>query len=251
MQAGLYIAYTGARTAERKIEQIAHNLANTSSAGYKQDKSVEKGVVPLAFFMGQDQVTDTGDATATALLYSTPAVEYVDFTPGTMRATGNPLDLAIDGDAFFTVSAPAGERLTRAGNFRVDGAGNLVTPSGEKVLGSNGPVRVGEGTLTVTREGRLMLDGAAVDTLKLQKVADPLKLVKAGNGLFEAPAAVPLLPADPTTTVNQGFIEESNVSPVQGMTEMIEASRMFDAYMKMITTISELASKASNDLGRV
>ncbi len=251
MQAALYIAYTGARTAERRIEQISQNLANASSAGYKQDKAVDKGVVPIAFFTGEDQLTDTGEATPTALLYSTPAVEYVDFSPGAMRATGNPLDMAIDGDAFFTVSTAAGERLTRAGNFRVDGAGNLINASGDKVLGNGGPIRVGEGTLTVTREGQVMLDGAVVDTLKLRKVADPSRLVKIGNSLFEAPADVPLVSAGQEVTVNQGFLEESNVAPVQGMTEMIEASRMFDAYMKMITTISELASKASNDLGRV
>ena len=248
----MYIAYTGARTAERKIEQIAQNLANASSAGYKQDKSVDKGVVPMAFFVGQDQVSITGEVTdATALLYSTPAIEYVDFSPGPMRATANPLDLSLDGDAFFTVATPQGERLTRAGNFRVDGAGNLSTPSGEKVLGGGGPIHVGEGAFIVGRDGQVSVDGAVVDTLKLRKVADPQRLVKTGNSLFAAPQDLPLLPAGQDVTVNQGFIEESNVAPVQGMTEMIEASRMFEAYMKMINTISELAAKASNDLGRV
>ncbi len=247
----MYIAYTGARTAERKIEQIAQNLANASSAGYKQDKSVDKGVVPMAFFVGKDQVSITGDVSDAALLYSTPAIEYVDFSPGPMRSTGNPLDLAVDGDAFFAVSTPGGERLTRAGNFRVDGAGNLATPSGEKVLGSGGPIHVGEGTLTVGRDGQVSVDGAVVDTLKLLRVADPQRLVKTGNSLFVAPQDLPLLPAGQDVTVNQGFLEESNAAPVQGMTEMIEASRMFEAYMKMINTISELAAKASNDLGRV
>jgi len=248
----MYIAYTGARSAERKMERIAQNLANVSSAGYKQDKSVDKGVVPMAFFLGQDQVSATGEVTdPTALLYSTPAIEYVDFSPGPMRSTGNPFDLAVDGDAFFTVSTPSGERLTRAGNFRVDGAGDLATPSGEKVLGGGGPIHVGEGTLSVGRDGQVSVDGAVVGTLKLQKVADPRRLVKTGNSLFEAPPDLPLLPAGQDVTVNQGFLEESNTGAVQGMTEMIEASRMFEAYMKMMTTISELAAKASNDLGRV
>ena len=246
----MYIAYTGARNAERKLEQIAQNLANVSSAGYKQDKSVDKGVVPMAFFAGKDQVSTTGEVSDTALLYSAPAIEYVDFSPGPLRATGNPLDLALDGDAFFTVTTPRGERLTRAGNFRVDGAGNLATPSGEKVLGSGGPISVGEGVLTVGRDGQLSVDGAVAGTLKLQKVADPERLVKTGNSLFEAPKDLPLLPAGQEVTVNQGFVEESNAGAVQGMTEMIEAARMFEAYVKMMTTISELAAKATNDLGR-
>lgn len=247
----MYIAYTGARNAERKLEQIAQNLANVSSAGYKQDKSVDKGVVPMTFFVGRDEVSITGEVSDTALLYSTPAIEYVDFSPGPMRATGNPFDLALDGDAFFTVATPRGERLTRAGNFRVDGAGNLATPSGEKVLGNGGPIRVGEGVLTVGRDGQLSVDGAVVDTLKLRKAADPGRLVKTGNSLFEAPKDLALLPAGQDVTVNQGFIEESNSGAVQGMTEMIEASRMFEAYVKMMTTISELTAKATNDLGRV
>ena len=251
MQEGMYIAYTGARNAERKLELIAQNLANASSAGYKQDKSVDKGVVPMTFFVGSGEVSDTGTLSENALLYSTPAIEYVDFSPGPMRATGNPLDVALDGDAFFAVQGLQGERLTRAGNFRVDGAGNLVTPSGEKVLGNSGPIRVGEGALTVGRDGQVSVDGAVVDTLKLRKVADPQRLVKTGNSLFGAPPDLPLLPAGQDVTVNQGFIEESNVGAVQGMTEMIEASRMFEAYMKMMTTISELAAKASTDLGRV
>jgi len=250
LQAGMYIAYTGARAAERKMEQVANNLANASSAGYKQDKSVDKGVVPLAFSAGRDRVSLSGEAPGAQLLYRTVGAQYIDFTPGPTRATGNPLDLAIDGDAFFTVATPRGERLTRAGNFRVDASGNLVTPSGEKVLGNGGPIRVGEGTVAVGRDGGVSVDGAVVDTLKLRKVADPQRLVKTGNGLFEAPGDLPLLPAGPDVAVHQGFLEESNVAAVQGMTEMIEASRMFDAYMKMISTISDINAKASNDLGR-
>lgn len=246
----MYIAYTGARNAERKLEQIANNLANVSSAGYKQDKSVDKGVVPLTFAVGQDRVSISGEPPGAQLLYRTTGAQYVDFSPGAMRATANPFDLAIDGDAFFTVATPRGERLTRAGNFRVDAAGNLVTPSGEKVLGNGGPIHVGGGTLTVGRDGQLSIDGAVADTLKLRKVADPQRLVKTGNSLFEAPPDLPLLAPGQDVTVNQGFLEESNAGAVQGMTEMIEASRMFEAYTKMMTTISELAAKASNDLGR-
>ncbi len=246
----MYIAYTGARNAERKMEQVANNLANVSSAGYKQDKSVDQGVVPLVFAAGPDQASLSGATPGAPLLYRTTGAQYVDFSPGPMRATGNPFDVALDGDAFFTVASSGGERLTRAGNFRVDAAGNLVTPSGEKVLGNGGPIHVGEGTVTVGRDGQVSVDGAAVDTLKLRKVADPRRLVKTGNNLFESPPGLPLLPAGQDVTVNQGFLEESNAAAVQGMTEMIEASRMFEAYMKMMTTISELAAKASNDLGR-
>lgn len=255
MQAGLYIAYTGARAAEKKMEQIANNLANSSSAGYKQDKSVEGGVeaamLPLLLSADPEAALVTGEPPGGKLLYSTPIAQYVDVSPGPMNATGNPLDLAIDGEGFFTVATPAGERLTRAGNFHVDAQGDLVTVSGEKVLGGGGPIRVGEGSVFVAGDGQVMVDGAPVDTLRIQKVADPLTLVKEGKNLFSVTPGTALLPAGADTRIMAGMIEGSNVSMMQGMTEMVNASRMFEAYMKMMSTVSELNAKAASDLGRV
>lgn len=251
MQAGMYIAYTGARAAEKKLEQVANNLANISSAGYKQDRSVDAGVVPAASVAGPDRLSLSGETGGARLLYSTPASQYIDLSPGAMRPTGNPTDLAIEGEGFFTVRTPQGDRLTRAGNFRIDAAGDLATVDGGKVLGTNGPIRIGEGKLGVTAEGQVTVDGAVVDTLRIQKPADPSVLRKEGHSLFAFPSDTRLLPASADSRIQQGTLEEANVSPMAGMSEMIEASRMFDAYMKMMTTISELNGKASNDLGRV
>jgi flagellar basal-body rod protein FlgG len=247
----MYIAYTGARAAEKRLEQVANNLANASSAGYKQDKSVDSGVVPAASAFGVPRVAPAGEATGGQLLYSTPALQYTDLGPGPLRPTGNPTDLSVEGEGYFTIQTQDGIRLTRAGNFRIDAAGDLATVGGGKVLGANGPIRVGEGALGVTAEGQVTVDGAVVDTLRIRKPADPALMKKEGHALFAVPEGVELLPAGADIRIQQGSIEESNVSPISGMTEMIEASRMFDAYMKMMTTISELNSKASNDLGRV
>ncbi len=252
MQAGMYIAYTGARAAERKIEQIANNLANVSSAGFKQDRTVQTGVVPLVFASGPDTVSLSGETPGASLLYSTPAIHFTDYSPGVIRQTGSPYDLAIDGNGFFTVQTPDGKiRLTRGGNFHVGTTGEIVTPSGAKLLGSGGPIRAGEGDVVVTRDGQVSVDGAVVGTLRIQKVSDPQRLVKRGNSLFEVPADLPLQPAGADVTVMQGMLEESNVNPVAGMTDLIEVSRVFEAYMKMMTTVSDIASKATNDLGRV
>jgi flagellar basal body rod protein FlgG len=149
------------------------------------------------------------------------------------------------------VQSKGGIRLTRAGNFRIDAAGDLATVDGGKVLGANGPIRVADGKLGVTAQGEVTVDGAVVDRLRLQKPSDPAALSKEGHSLFVVPQGTPLVAAGADVRVQQGSIEEANLSPVAGMTEMVEVSRMFDAYMKMMTTISELNSKASNDLGRV
>ncbi len=247
----MYIAYTGARVAEKRMEQLANNLANASSVGYKQDKSSDAGVVPLTVGMEPEVFVATGEDPAGMLLYSTPSAQYVDLSPGPVRPTGNPLDLSLDGDGFFTVMTAAGPRLTRAGNFRIDAAGELATASGEKVLGNAGPIRVDAGVLAVGEDGQVSVDGVVVDTLKIQKAAKPLLLKKEAGVLFDAPPEAGLAPAGAGTRVHQGSLEESNVSAVQGMTEMVEASRMFEAYAKMMSAISELNSKATADLGRV
>ncbi len=251
VQAGMYIAYTGARAAEKRLDQVANNLANISSVGYKQDKSVDSGVVPAASLAGTDRTSLSGETTGAQLLYSTPATQYTDFGPGPLRPTGNSTDMSIEGDGYFTIQTKGGTRLTRAGNFRLDAAGDLATPDGGKVLGANGPIHIGEGALGVTAEGTVTVAGAVVDKLRIQKPGDPAAMKKEGHSLFIVPQGTPLLPADSNVRIQQGSIEEANVSPVAGMAEMVEASRMFDAYMKMMTTISEMTSKASTDLGRV
>jgi flagellar basal-body rod protein FlgG len=233
------------------MEQLSNNLANSSSVGYKQDKSVDAGIVPLTVTMEPDVFVATGESPAGMLLYSAPAAQYVDLSPGPVRATGNPFDLSLEGNGFFTVMTEAGPRLTRAGNFRIDAAGDLVTAAGNKVLGTGGPIRVGAGLVAVGEDGQVTVDGAPVDTLKIQKVSNPSLLRKEGGVLFEAPPEAGLGPGGTETRVRQGSLEESNVSAVQGMTEMVEASRMFEAYAKMMSQISELNSKATGELGRV
>lgn len=245
MQAGLYIAYTGARGAEKRMDRIANNLANVSSTGYKQDKVSDAGVSPAGTAPG-------GPAANGRLLYSTPSSPYLDLSPGTIRHTGNPLDLSIDGSGFFVVRTREGLRLTRAGNFRVDAAGDLATSAGGKVLGEGGgTIPIGEGKVSVGRDGQVSVDGAPVGTLDLRTVPDPRRLRKEGGNLFSSAAWEELRKAGPETTVHAGSLEESNVSAVSLMTEMVEASRMFEAYTRMMTTISELTSKAAGDLGRV
>jgi flagellar basal-body rod protein FlgG len=250
----MYIAYTGARAAEKRLEQVANNLANVSSAGYKQDRTVDMGVVPASSAAGAGLASLSGDITGGTggqLLYSTPALQYTDLGAGPLRPTGNVTDMALEGDGYFTIQTKNGIRLTRAGNFRVDAAGDLATIDGGKVLGNGGPIKVGDGPLGVTDQGDVTVAGAVVDKLKIQKPSDPSRMTKEGHSLFVVPQDVALQPAGPNVRVQQGSVEEANVSPISGMTEMVEVSRMFDAYMKMMTTISEINSKAANDLGRV
>lgn len=251
MQAGLYIAYTGARANEKRMDQVANNLANISSIGFKQDKSYDSGITPAASLAAGGQPSSPGETAGAQLLYAAPAGLYTDFSPGPLRPTGKQTDLSIEGDAFFTVQTERGIRLTRAGNFRLDAVGDLATFDGGKVLGANGPIHVGEGEFVVTDQGDVTVAGAVVDRLRLQKPADLTVLKKEGHGLFSFPEGTPLEPAGANLRIQQGSLEEANVTPMSGMSEVVESSRMFDAYMKMITTISELNSKASNDLGRV
>lgn len=247
----MYIAYTGARSAEKRIEQIANNLANASTPGYRRDRSIDAGVAPASFLSDLALVTAGGESPDESLLYAVPSTTQIDFRPGTMRVTGNPMDLAIDGDGFFVVRTGDGDRLTRAGNFRVDADGDLATAGGDKVLGTAGPIHVGNGAFSVGSDGQVSVDGIPVDTLRIRTVADPETLTKVGGTLLAAPSASALVPAGSGVQVHQGMVEDSNVTPVAEMTDMIEASRLFEAYTKMMAAISETTSKATDELARV
>src|SRR5438445_6201898 len=193
MQNALLIGLSRQIAVHRELEVVANNIANLDTTGYKSDGSVfEEFLMPTASaraFQGADR----------RLSYVQDRTTWHNFAPGPLKLTGNPLDAAIDGDAFFVVETSRGERYTRNGAFQLNASGELVTSTGDRVLGNGGPITFQstdnniainpDGSITV-REGALTTSDSARGKLRLVRFENVGSLQKDGNSLFTAPNGV-------------------------------------------------------------
>ncbi len=247
MPYGLYISAEGAYAQSQRVETLANNLANVDTAGFKRDLAVFQSRYAQDTAQGLDypgsrSVNDLG---AGVMLRETKT----DFTPGTLKRTGIPTDMAITGDAFFQVRRPDGDYLTKAGNFMVNAAGRLVTQDNYPVLNDGGgtiDIDPTAGPWTVTPDGGIQQAGAKVNLalVRPQSLGD---LSKVGENLFR-PLAPPQPAADDQRRVQSGMLEQSDVKPATEMMEMIEASRAFEANINMIKNHDQMASALTQRL---
>ena len=229
---GLTAAASALRYWERRQEVASNNLANASTDGFKAER-----------VFGQM----LGDAT-------TAAQTATDLRAGTLRETSNALDLAIGGEGFFVVGTPSGERYTRGGSFQLDAGRQLVDAQGNVVLGtaadgSTGPMVLPTGAVTVDRAGTVSVDGKAVATLRLERPAPGARLTHEGGTLFVPDGSgQPVAAAD--RLVRQGALEESNVSPIGSLVDMIAVQRAYASVQKAVTTLDAVRGTAVTDLGK-
>ena len=242
-------------------ESIAQNIANANTTGYKQDVPTFKALHGMMLQRGTNaggtgpQIGELGTGVANDQVYT-------DWQAGAITQTGNPLDASLergpnaDTSYFFAVRSAQGERYTRAGNFRLDGAGNLLTQSGLAVLDKAGApiVARGNGSLKLDRYGNLRFaNRPATDPpiaqLKIVQ-ANPAQMQKDGDTLF-APTAPNAARPTALPVVNPGSLEQSNVNSVQSLVQMITVTRSFDMAQRAISTQDDLLRHASNDLGKL
>ena len=246
MISGLYTAGSGMAAYQSKLDVLANNLANVDTPGFKADlfTLIPSGVSPLDL---SGTTSPTGSVE--------PGRTVLDPSPGVLKHTGNPLDLAIVGPGMFVVQTPQGMAYTRAGNFSRNADGYLVTPEGFRVLGTSGPIRVSEQGFTVDTRGQVSTmagTGAAGTEGQLRVVAGPApaNLVKFGANLY-VPADGAADPPDlPEAGIVQGAIEASNVNVVRSMVDILVTMRSFEAYQRTVQAIDQTAGQATADLGR-
>ena len=205
-------------------DQLANDLANASTPGYKADRSTQREFGALLLHNEATGATVGPLGLGVAIDRTT-----TDLAPQALRETGEPLDFAIEGDGYFAVQTPQGARYTRNGQFMTDARGRLVTASGDAVLGRDGR------TLTVGRDGKV--DPAKVGVTTLTGVR------KAGEGLFTGRAA-----ASPAGSVRAGALEGSGTEPAKAMVDLIASMRAFESGQKVITTIDETLAKAASQV---
>ncbi|MDQ7031742.1 MAG: flagellar basal-body rod protein FlgF [Desulfonauticus sp.] len=257
MQKAMYSALFGSLTQEFRLNMIANNLANANTTGYKRDKVAFEDV----FLHFASDFVDPNDTVKQRIVW--PKAElisetrlsktYVDFSGGSLKVTGNPLDLAIEGKGFFKIQTDHGIRYTRDGRFSRDPkTGYLVTLSGYKVLGENGPIQLPEqGKVIVNENGEIIVNNDVVDKIAVVDISDLKFLQKEGKSLFyienNKAKEVPL----EKYFVRQGCLETSNVQPVKDMVNMIEILRSFESLQKVMQTSSQEDEKAISQVGVV
>jgi flagellar basal-body rod protein FlgF len=252
MENTLLIGLSRQMVLERQMDVVANNLANINTNGFKADKPVfQEYLMPVAHednFVGGDR----------RLSYVQDRAAFHDFSQGSAEQTKNPLDVAIDGGGFLVVQTPAGERYTRDGGLQINNQGQLVTVSGNPVLGANGPIvfQPTDHDISIAADGNIsVLEGVnRIDSirgkLRLVSFAQAQQLLKEGGNLYSAGEGGAAQP-DTKSKVRQGFVEKSNVNSVTEMSHMIEVTRTYTQIATMLQTQSDLHKSAIEKLADV
>lgn len=226
---GLTDAAYGSLIQIRNMDMTANNLANSATTGYKADR--------LVFDDELSRELKT------------------DFSQGSLRETGNQLDVALTGEGFFMVRTPDGDRLTRNGTFQMTAEGGLVTPEGHPVLDANrAPITLNPagGQVFIDQQGNISQEGEQVATIAVVEPEDPGNLLKDGRTTFMGgDGNMPQVAPGDSYSVAQGALEMSNVNVVKQMVSMITAQRAFESYQKAIHSLSEIDQKAVSQVGKV
>jgi len=243
MYKGIYIAASGAILKQSQLEVITQNIANANTVGYKRATISFKD-----YLLPKDVVASNPDGRVMSDFSAVKA----DFSNGTLIRTGNPLDVAIEGDGFIAME---GDRYTRRGDLKKDRDGYLTTSNGAKVLGAGGPIQIPPDSLdlSIDAEGKVsvMQPGSTLpselDTLMIMDFGPDANMTKTGNGDYVAGGEG----MKSSSAIKQGYREGSNVDAVIEMVRMIDSMREFESYQKIIQTFDEATAKVTNDMGRL
>jgi flagellar basal-body rod protein FlgF len=238
------IVATTMRADSDALRLIGQNISNADNVAYRRQFQVARPA-------GQPDFAAVASATSSpAFQLREPRLEVdVDTRPSTFKSTGEPLNVAIQGDAYFVVSTAQGDMLMRRGDFHLGPDGVLTAFSGDPVLGTEGTIRISGGTPQIDTSGAIRVANEVVGHLRLDELAPGTTLEPIADGLFTTRGGS----ASPSTTaqVHQGFLETGNVSPVNEMVRMLQTMRHFEASQRFVRTYDEMLDKAISDLGKV
>ena len=232
MSYGLYISAAGALAQSQRVEVLSNNIANANTPGFKRELAVLQARHAEAIEQGEDYPGTRGINNVGGGVYLRETL--TDFSTGVLKETQRPADAAIEGDGFFQVEKAGQKYLTRAGNFEVAPDGRLIGPGNSQVLGEDGGPVIVDGSIpwSIDPTGAINQAGTTIN-LAIVKPRSMGDLAKAGDNLF-----LPLSPATPIDPlerrVRSGYLEHSGAHPIKEMTQLIEASRAYEANVKMI-----------------
>ncbi len=277
MSKGIWPAVSGSIAQSQRLDVVANNLANVNTSGFKRneaafrevmsnaEKAAQESDIPRQLYTEKDIHPLDGRDKSYVVLDGV----YTDFSQGKIKSTGSPLDLAVEGKGFIEVLTPQGLRYTRQGVLQLDTSGSLVTTEGYKVMNRSADDpgaepsqeelearsivldEVRAGRVSITETGEIYQGKELVGEISVVEFVSPKLLAKEGNSLYKNELGANLQRETVGSKVRQGMLETSNVNPVSELTNMLQATRIFEANQKMVKAYGELEAKAVSELGKL
>jgi flagellar basal-body rod protein FlgF len=270
LDSGFYAACAGLRAQSQALEVAAHNLANLNTAGFRGEQTTFQSLLAVS-----RAGTSAGPSVSYASTLSNAGSvsramngamnnvlnlatnnfgvlegTHLDLTAGNLQATGNLLDVGIEGSGFFKIQTAAGTRYTRNGSFQVSSKGQLVTAAGDQVLGATGAISVPAGAISIAADGTLSVNGAVAGGIQLVEFGRGTKLSSEGGTLISAPDGS-AKPAQ-QSSLKQGTLEASNVNSITSVVTLIGIQRQAEMLQRAMSLFdSELNRVATTDLAKV
>ena len=274
----LWVPLSGAIAQQRNVETIANNVANANTPGFKRDQVVFKEYLAAVEKGGNQDIDLPSKEWKPDDFYRSYNAEdsfvkvdgtYTVHEQGQLTPTGNQFDNALNGPGFYEVLTPNGIRYSRKGAFSISSDGKLVTDQGFLVLSKGTPLAPGpDGALTMTTspesraitvgkskfsislDGQVFSESSKIADIAVTEFTDIHALKKEGNSLFINPDQKNVKLGDVKTSVNQGFVEQSNVNAVTEMSNLINANRTFESIQRAIKTYDTMSGKAVNEISK-
>jgi flagellar basal-body rod protein FlgF/flagellar basal-body rod protein FlgG len=244
VDSGFYAACAGLRAQSQALEIAGHNLANLNTTGFRGQQTTFQSLVAAS------HPTVPNVLNLATNNFGVLEGTHLDMTSGNLQATGNPLDVGIEGVGFLSVQTAAGTRYTRNGNLQVSSSGQLVTAAGDPVLGANGTITVPPGAISIASDGTLSVNGAVAGSIQLVEFAPGTKLSSEGGTLLSASAGS-AKPAQ-ESTVRQGTLEASNVNSISSVVTLIGVQRQAEMLQRAMSIFdTEFNRIAASDLAKV
>jgi flagellar basal body rod protein FlgG len=225
MPGGQYIALSALRTRMQQLDQLADDLSNVHTSGYRGARTIQEALARDEFGSSLQAAVDTA-----------MGATRIDMTKGTVEPTGRDLDVAIEGEGFFVIDTGAGGlEYTRNGHFGRAIDGTLVTSDGAVVQGQDGPITLGHGDARIDQHGTVWSGAQNVGQLQIVSVADPGAMTRGTGARLRATGQETTAVDDPV--IRPASLEASNVAMSEGLARLTSVSRNFEALQRAISTL--------------
>jgi flagellar basal-body rod protein FlgF len=238
-------AASGIRARLESLDMLANNIANASAPGFKADREF------YGLYLSAEAADSPIGTSPTAL----PVIErqWTDFTQGSLTPTGNPLDLALNGQGFFAAQSPNGPVFTRDGSFRLSLKGEIETQEGHKIQGQDGKPILVDNTrpVEIGSDGTVRQDGQDVAQIAVVNFPDPAALSKRGNNYFRTDISTMPPNSGPQAEILQGKLEAANSQPAESAVRLVNILRQFETLQKALAIGADMNRRAVEEVARV